>query len=195
MTIPIPSFLHVDRGSIPADTAQVGERIVESALPGIIDEAIRRLEQTGLRKNEAELLDKVRFEVAPLDDSSGVLGYAAGQTVTIDDNAASYGWFVDSTPQDDAEFGLFSSDAPSGSDAYRRVDLLSVVMHELTHVLEVAFPDREFRFGETGDEVLRIGQRFGTLANPPVVAISSDVDAEISVAEAVFADLTLPLLI
>ena len=195
VTIPIPSFLHVDPGSIPADIAQVGERIVESALPGIIDEAIRRLEQTGLRKNEAELLDKVRFEVAPLDDASGVLGYAAGQAVTIDDNAAGYGWFVDSTPQDDAEFGLFSSDAPSGSDAYRRVDLLSVVMHELTHVLEVAFPDREFRFGETGDEVLRIGQRFGTLANPPVVAISSDVDAEISVAEAVFADLTLPLLI
>ena len=52
----------------------------------------------------------------------------------IDHDAAGWGWFVDQTPDDDLEFddaGL----ANESSEAAGRMDLLSVVMHELRHVL------------------------------------------------------------
>ena len=59
--------------------------------------------------------------------------------VRLDDDGAGRGWFVDATPGDDAEFGLRSA-----ADGARRrpvspaaggYDLLTVVMHELGHVL------------------------------------------------------------
>jgi hypothetical protein len=60
-------------------------------------------------------------------------------TIWIDDDAAGYGWFVDSTPADDAEFaavaGTSSLVAPSGTAADQRADLLTAVMHEIGNVL------------------------------------------------------------
>jgi hypothetical protein len=49
----------------------------------------------------------------------------------VDVTAAGYGWFVDPTPADDSEFGL----GMAGSPAAGRMDLLTVVMHELGHVI------------------------------------------------------------
>lgn len=158
ITIPIPLFLHVDHAS--GTPAFATERLVSDSLPAIVDEAIRRLENNGLRSEEVDLLKSAQFRVASLTDETGALGFAAGNSVTIDDNAAGYGWFVDATPRDDDEFSLFTNDALLDREAHRRIDLLSVVMHELTHVLERAFPQRDFRFGEVGGETLRVGHRF-----------------------------------
>lgn len=165
ITIPIPGFLHVESDDTKSKAELVGELLMETALPGIVDEAKRRLEATGLQQDEVELLNSASFKVAPINDETGTLGYAAGQTVTLDDNAAGYGWFIDPTPADDSEFDLFSTAHRRDRFALRSVDLLSVVMHELTHVLEFAFPDREFHFGEVGDETLRVGHR-STLPTP-----------------------------
>jgi hypothetical protein len=77
-------------------------------------------------------------EVKLADLSPGLLGEAASRTVWIDKDAAGYGWFVDSTPLDDAEFTQLASNtlsARSGSAADQRADLLTTVMHELGHVL------------------------------------------------------------
>jgi hypothetical protein len=63
-----------------------------------------------------------------------VIGYTDG-TVLIDINAGGFGWFIDPTPADDSEFAVGSLIAPAGSPAAGRMDLLSVVMHELGHVL------------------------------------------------------------
>src|SRR5207245_6645802 len=49
--------------------------------------------------------------------------------VRIDDDAAGYGWFVDPTPRDDKEF------AEPNRAVRRRMDLLSVVAHELGHLV------------------------------------------------------------
>jgi large repetitive protein len=50
-----------------------------------------------------------------------------------------YGWFIDPTPTDDLEFaavsGPHSLGAASNSAASRRGDLLTVVMHEMGHLL------------------------------------------------------------
>jgi hypothetical protein len=57
----------------------------------------------------------------------------------IDQNAAGHGWFIDPTPYDDAEYSGHGADgaleAAASSPAYGRMDLLSVVMHEIGHLL------------------------------------------------------------
>ncbi|MDV7397491.1 hypothetical protein RZS08_39180, partial [Arthrospira platensis SPKY1] len=58
----------------------------------------------------------------------------------IDDDGAGWGWFVDATPWDDSEFGSTDGTlaADSSSEAADRMDLLTVVMHELGHRLGLA---------------------------------------------------------
>lgn len=161
--VPIPGFLHVDQAADGSPLAD--DQILRThALPGIVDEAIRRLNRTGLQQEEVDLLQTVTYRIDSLDDESRAVGYAAGTTVVLDNNAAGHGWFVDSTPSDDAEFDPVTGLAGDGSAANGRIDLLSVVMHELTHVLESARPDQEFQFGEVGQEFISVATRFRTPA-------------------------------
>src|SRR5262249_31345446 len=71
------------------------------------------------------------------DLEPGHLGGESGSTVLIDRDAAGWGWYIDPTPADDAEFTAAGGDlrAGKGSPAEGRMDLLTVVMHELGHVL------------------------------------------------------------
>jgi hypothetical protein len=71
--------------------------------------------------------------------------------VTIDPTAAGYGWFVDATPAADSEFL-----ATPGSPAYGRMDLLTVVEHELGHVLGLQHSPIP---GDVMDESLPTGVR------------------------------------
>src|SRR5207245_4241290 len=48
-----------------------------------------------------------------------------------DANAAGHGWFVDPTPQDASEFAAGLTDSPAAG----RVDLLTVLTHEMGHIL------------------------------------------------------------
>jgi hypothetical protein len=67
------------------------------------------------------------------------LGLTTPGLILIDSDAAGRGWYVDPTPSDDTEFaGRPNGDAlfaAAGSEAVGKVDLLTVVMHELGHVL------------------------------------------------------------
>ena len=55
---------------------------------------------------------------------------SAGYTTWLDDNAAAWGWYVDTTPMDDSEFTT-----PGNQGEQGRMDLLTVLAHELGHVL------------------------------------------------------------
>ncbi len=90
-----------------------------TALAPIVDEAIARWSL--LSPDAAGVLAEVRFEVVDLPGL--ILGRASGSTVWLDATAAGHGWFIDPTPSDDIDFG------------YGGVDTLTVVMHELGHVL------------------------------------------------------------
>ncbi len=82
-------------------------------------------------------LGDVRVSVADL--AGGKLGYAEGSTILIDADAAGHGWFIDFTPYDNSEFSAQGKNggfvAVGSSPAVGDIDLLTVVTHEMGHVL------------------------------------------------------------
>jgi len=57
----------------------------------------------------------------------------------IDTNAAGYGWFIDKTPAAHEEFSIPAANgewlAAASSPAFGKMDLLTVVTHELGHII------------------------------------------------------------
>ncbi|MDR3157661.1 MAG: matrixin family metalloprotease, partial [Zoogloeaceae bacterium] len=83
------------------------------------------------------VFDGVRFSIADLPE--GQAGLAEGKHITLDASGAGWGWFVDDTLENSSEFILPESAtsfrALSGSPAHDKIDLLTVMIHELGHVL------------------------------------------------------------
>ncbi|WP_198000009.1 Calx-beta domain-containing protein [Gimesia alba] len=110
--------------------------ITQDDLDSVRHAALSYWESSGLTEAQIDLLQSVNFVLSDLPDA--MLGGATGATVIIDINAAGYGWFVDETPFDNSEFSLDTNGnlvAGEGSAAFGRMDLLTVVMHELGHIL------------------------------------------------------------
>ncbi|MEY2512568.1 MAG: hypothetical protein QOE26_3331, partial [Verrucomicrobiota bacterium] len=106
-------------------------------LDAVVSEAIDRWSATGLTEQQISVLRGIRFKTADLTDLH--LGEADGNRIRVSKNAGGNGWFVGSTSRDDAEFGKAVSatrsytnptSAPAG-----RIDLLTVIMHEMGHAL------------------------------------------------------------
>ena len=87
--------------------------------------AVSRFKASGIN---TAALKNVNIRIANLGGTT--LGFASGNTIWLDDNAAGWGWFVDQTPLDDSEF-LLSGD----QGEQNRIDLLTVIEHELGHIL------------------------------------------------------------
>src|SRR5262249_10569597 len=100
----------------------------EAQLSPIVAEARSRWAKTGLTPQQTAALNSALFHIANLPGSE--LGFTSSREIWIDRDAAGYGWFVDATPSDDSEFP-----ATPTSPAYGKVDLLTVVAHELGHSL------------------------------------------------------------
>ena len=111
----------------------------------------------GLNPENIARMRAVSFQIADL--GSNYLGMSAGDTIWIDDDAAGWGWFVDSTPTTDGEFatphGEGTRDAGCGTEAAAHVDLLTTVMHELGHVLGLEHGALDEVMGATLDRGVR----------------------------------------
>jgi hypothetical protein len=111
--------------------------VTQAELALVAAEAIARWEASSISTSDRAKLAAVSFALTDLEP--GHLGGASATSVLIDRDAAGWGWFVDTTPADDAEFtaGQIGAErrAGAGSPAHGRMDLLTVAMHELGHVL------------------------------------------------------------
>jgi hypothetical protein len=123
-------------------------------LAHVVSTTVARIQSTA--REDAEPLPAVTLEI--LDLPGNLLGLTSHHTIQIDVNAAGYGWFVDTSPWDDLEFVQTNETrartALPGSPAADRADLLTVVMHELGHVLGHPHEDRGVM-----EETLPLGTR------------------------------------
>ncbi|MGM1053714.1 MAG: hypothetical protein ACQEXO_15205, partial [Pseudomonadota bacterium] len=93
------------------------------------------------------------------------LAQVVQERILIDAQAAGHGWFIDATPDADGEFTLESEGtlrAGEGSDAHGRIDLLTVLMHELGHLAGQHHADDD---GELMAETLEPGVRLLPVAS------------------------------
>jgi hypothetical protein len=112
-------------GGAPFASAAIGQP-TDAELDALLAEAKSRMSFDG----------DVRVELMDLDGP--YLARAAADVIRIDLDATGYGWFVDATPQDDHEFAFDAARgewlATSEGRASGRIDLLSVMMHEIGHL-------------------------------------------------------------
>lgn len=100
-----------------------GQTLDDSLLAPVIAQAIAIWRDLGL---PAEAVADMRATAFRISDLPGTqLAEAADHVITVDQDAAGYGWLVDATPVADP----FAGDSATAG----RIDLLSVVLHELGH--------------------------------------------------------------
>ena len=84
----------------------------------------------------ATVLNRATFAVADLP--FGMAGQTANNLITFDPLGAGWGWYVDATPADQTEFQATAQTtvftAAPTSEAANKLDLLTVLIHELGHV-------------------------------------------------------------
>lgn len=123
-------------GPAPDDGAAA---LTATDLALIAHEAVSRWAAAGLSDAQVQQLNRVHYEIGAI--GGGALGLTAfgSRVVTLDATAAGHGWFIDLTPADDVEFAdaITANElrADSDSPSFARMDLLTVVAHELGHVL------------------------------------------------------------
>ena len=71
-------------------------------LKPIVNEAIAEWAKAGVSSTTLDALSKVKFSITDLPGS--YLGWTTNDQVSIDSDAAGYGWFVDPTPSQSEEF-------------------------------------------------------------------------------------------
>ena len=135
LTITIAAALQASGGAAVGSDGSESTLTADQLAP-ILSAAIDRWAAAGLSTADVSRLSGVNVEIGALP--TGYLGLTAGNTIWIDATADHYGWFIDPSPNDDAEFGSTGTPtlrASNASPAYGEIDLLTVLEHELGHIL------------------------------------------------------------
>jgi hypothetical protein len=155
----------------PAPAGSSAPSITDADLAPIVQAAIGRWSLAGISAAQVSQLQHVNVHVSDIADPT-TLGMSLTNEVVIDSNAAGYGWFVDAAPNSNVAFSQQVSStelkaAPS-SPAFGKIDLLTVVMHELGH--ELGLPDLDSAADATSLMALDIGTGIRRLPTPELVA-------------------------
>ena len=130
--------------------------LTEAELASIKASAITIFQQLGLKQEQLQYLGGTAIEIWDLGGRGHVAASRLG-SITIDNDGGGSGWFVDKTPYDDAEF-LVGQDEElqTRGVAGDRFDLLTVVVHEMLHLLGIEHSSLE---DDIMYESLTLGQR------------------------------------
>ena len=191
------SYLLSDGSSVTNETKNT---LTSEQLNTLFQTAIKRWSQQPLSQDQLDRLNNITLEITDL--SEGILGETQGSVIFIDNTADGFGWFVDANPEDSVEFIYNSGEnqfaAADGSDADYSIDLLTVLLHEIGHVLGYTH-DAQFAIM---DADLAIGQRV-TLddadginlsnANAESISASLSLDLSLAIATNLVAGITITL--
>jgi Ca2+-binding RTX toxin-like protein len=177
--------------AVPVGTVPVTQAEVKSLLPAAID----AWQAAGLDNADVRKLENVTIQVGNLGTS--ILGLEASGAIMINQTAAGFNWYVAAGTASNQAFGLAGPSvgyvAGLGSPAADDVDLLTVLEHELGHVIGLAdnnqagdLMDITLGFGvrrtPTAADLAAIGQgssaaRMATLAGPAAGGLTARVQS------------------
>jgi hypothetical protein len=130
-----------------------GASLNAQAVSPILREAITRWAEAGVAIASPQ--------VVVTDLPGALLGQVVDRTLYLDQDAAGRGWFVDPTPALDEEFAQLGGAGWQAVDAQaaERMDLLTVVEHELGHL--AGLPDLDAAVDDLMSGLLAVGTRKG----------------------------------
>jgi large repetitive protein len=128
-------------GGVQSDTPTPGEtHLSQAQLDSVVAAAIAQWAAAGASQSQLAAMLAVNFTVDHLGGKT--IGEAVSPThISIDDDAAGHGWFVDPTPNDNSEFTHAANTASTdlytdpSSTAAGHLDLLTTITHELGHII------------------------------------------------------------
>ena len=142
----------------PAAGQSNATSITQAQVQALLPEAIAAWRSAGLDATDVTRLDTTKIQVANL--GTNILGLEAANVITINQTAAGFNWYTNASARSIQAFALPGQGtvrlAGPGSPAAGRVDLLTVLEHELGHV--IGLPDNN-QSGDLMDTTLDLGVR------------------------------------
>jgi hypothetical protein len=136
-------------------TSADASSITDAQIDSILSTALGLWQQAGISSSTIDPWRKDRVVIADLPGD--LLGVSILDKIMIDRDAAGWGWFIDPTPDQSEEF---VSNKGTTDASRSRVDLLSVVLHELGHAF--GWSDQANEGGVMGERLAPGVRRFVT---------------------------------
>jgi len=184
-TTPPQKFPQFQLFAGPAGRAGTGAvAVTQTQVQALLPEAIAAWQAAGLDPADLRRLESVQVQVGNLGTS--ILGLKAANVITINQTAAGNKWYVNASASSSQAFSLAGPGgeklAGPGSPAVGEVDLLTVLEHEMGHVIGLS---DNAQAGDLMDTTLGLGaRRAPTAADLATIVPAASIAVKSSPADA-----------